>query len=188
MLRLTAAPRCQHWAARNGHLDVCDWLVSAVGTSPDVPTHDGTTPFQLAVWQGRLDVCEWLLARGVNVHQAKPRGRAPPPQGAGADAAGKMGPLPPDSDPAEGRGGAAAPAPPLPRASYEISANSFTSTTGVIRRRRRRRRRRQVNDYGCNASHWVAMGGPAAACEWIVARGVDMVPSPLCARGRTRLK
>jgi hypothetical protein len=39
----------------------------------DIPTHDGTTPFQLAIWQGRLDVCEWLLSLGVDIHQVPPR-------------------------------------------------------------------------------------------------------------------
>jgi ankyrin repeat protein len=73
MLRLVGS---QHWAARNGHLDVCAWLIKEVGVDSDVPTHDGTTPFQLAVWQEQLHVCDWLLDQGVDVHQVA--GAAPP--------------------------------------------------------------------------------------------------------------
>jgi ankyrin repeat protein len=57
-----------HWAARNGHLQVCRWLVRC-GISPDVRTHDGTAPLHWAVWQRRLDVCRWLVNEaGADLH------------------------------------------------------------------------------------------------------------------------
>ena len=52
------------------------YVIKEVGVDSDVPTHDGTTPFQLAVWQEQLHVCDWLLDQGVDVHQVA--GAAPP--------------------------------------------------------------------------------------------------------------
>lgn len=43
-------------AARNGHLDVVEYLVSACGVDVDAKTSDGTTAFCWAAWQGHLDV------------------------------------------------------------------------------------------------------------------------------------
>jgi ankyrin repeat protein len=48
-----------HWAARNGHLDVCKWLVGQ-GADPSLRTYDGDSPFNLAVWQGHRPTAEWL--------------------------------------------------------------------------------------------------------------------------------
>ena len=57
-----------HWAARNGRLEVCKWLVEQ-GCAADLPTHDGTTPLHWAVWQGQLAVCKYLVDGGLaDVH------------------------------------------------------------------------------------------------------------------------
>ena len=51
-----------HWAARNGHVVICEWLYVEHGVSADDPTtRDGTRAFHWAVWTGRLDVCRWLV-------------------------------------------------------------------------------------------------------------------------------
>ena len=56
-----------HWAARNGHADVCEWLIGR-GLDPDVGTRDGTRPLHWAVWQGHLAVCDLLLKAGADLH------------------------------------------------------------------------------------------------------------------------
>lgn len=57
-----------HWAARNGHIHVCRWLLDQ-GVSANASTTDGTTPLHWAVWQGRLDVCSWLVdVAGADLH------------------------------------------------------------------------------------------------------------------------
>ena len=57
-----------HWAARNGHLGVCEWLV-AHGADVDATSSDGTPPLHWAVWQGRLEVCSWLVeTAGAHLH------------------------------------------------------------------------------------------------------------------------
>lgn len=69
-------PRCGrtplHWAARNGALEAVVWLLSGGGGNddeapawscdPGVPTLDGTTPLQLALWQGHTRVAAVLKA------------------------------------------------------------------------------------------------------------------------------
>ena len=59
-----------HWAARNGRLDVCAWLVSR-GADANRCTYDGDTPFNLAVWQGRDEVARYL----VGAENADPKRR-----------------------------------------------------------------------------------------------------------------
>ena len=57
-----------HWAARYGHLSVCQWLVRH-GADVDAQMADGTPPLHWAVWQGRLAVCKWLVDdAGANLH------------------------------------------------------------------------------------------------------------------------
>ncbi len=57
-----------HFAARNGHVDVCRWLCSR-GACADAPTHDMTRPLHWAVWQARLGVCALLVDElGADVH------------------------------------------------------------------------------------------------------------------------
>ena len=55
-----------HWAARNGHLETCKWLVTH-GADPNIKTYDGDGAFNLAVWQGHLPVAEYLASLGSAV-------------------------------------------------------------------------------------------------------------------------
>mmetsp|Transcript_22796 Transcript_22796/g.36604 ORF Transcript_22796/g.36604 Transcript_22796/m.36604 type:complete len:189 (-) Transcript_22796:65-631(-) len=50
-----------HWAARNGRLEVCRWLVETQAVDVDLKTNDGTTPLHWAVWQAHLTTATWLL-------------------------------------------------------------------------------------------------------------------------------
>lgn len=53
-----------HWAARNGHLEVCKLLVEEYGANPDPLAKGDVTPLQLAVWRSHLEVCLWLSEKG----------------------------------------------------------------------------------------------------------------------------
>ena len=56
-----------HWAARNGHDEICRLLI--LGKSHckvDVQAKGQVTPLQLAVWQGRLDTCRLLVSLGAD--------------------------------------------------------------------------------------------------------------------------
>jgi ankyrin repeat protein len=57
-----------HYAARNGHLDVCKLLVCGADVPADAKAYDRTTPMHLAVWQGHLEVADWLLSVCDNLH------------------------------------------------------------------------------------------------------------------------
>jgi len=50
-----------HWAARNGHLETCKWLVKEGGMDPLCVTKDGTNALHWAVWKSQKDICQWLL-------------------------------------------------------------------------------------------------------------------------------
>jgi len=51
-----------HWAARNGHVEVCRWLFHSCGVAADVPAlKGGDTPFMLAAWMGHVEVCSFLV-------------------------------------------------------------------------------------------------------------------------------
>jgi ankyrin repeat protein len=52
-----------HWAARNGRLETCAWLVSR-GADANAATYDGDTPFNLAVWRGHDDVARFFVSLG----------------------------------------------------------------------------------------------------------------------------
>ena len=45
-----------HWAARNGHLEVVQYLVRSCHVDLEAATADGTTSFCWACWQGHLHV------------------------------------------------------------------------------------------------------------------------------------
>eukprot|EP00960_Hanusia_phi_P059826 764299-Hanusia_phi.AAC.3 len=47
--------RFKHYAARNGHLEVCRYFIQECGVDPDIPTHDGTTPIHVAASSHRSD-------------------------------------------------------------------------------------------------------------------------------------
>lgn len=71
-----------HWAARNGHTEVCAWLRRPVdvhkddgglsgeavpaGVDVDACTTDGTVAFHWACWQGQFATCRWLRDVGCN--------------------------------------------------------------------------------------------------------------------------
>ena len=61
-----------HWAARNGHTDICRlFLIQSQESSsdPDVLAKGQVTPLQLAVWQGHLETCQCLVQEfGANPH------------------------------------------------------------------------------------------------------------------------
>ena len=45
-----------HWAARNGHLAVVEYLVDHCQVNLEDATIDGTTAFCWACWQNHLDI------------------------------------------------------------------------------------------------------------------------------------
>lgn len=57
-----------HWAARNGHLRACRWLV-AHGADANARTVDGTCALHWAVWRGELGVAQYLVDEaGADLH------------------------------------------------------------------------------------------------------------------------
>eukprot|EP00516_Mucochytrium_quahogii_P006679 CAMPEP_0203756486 /NCGR_PEP_ID=MMETSP0098-20131031/9765_1 /ASSEMBLY_ACC=CAM_ASM_000208 /TAXON_ID=96639 /ORGANISM=" , Strain NY0313808BC1" /LENGTH=712 /DNA_ID=CAMNT_0050648391 /DNA_START=112 /DNA_END=2247 /DNA_ORIENTATION=- len=50
-----------HWAARNGHKNILEWLVKDKHVPVDMRSSDGTTALCLAAWQGRTDICKFLI-------------------------------------------------------------------------------------------------------------------------------
>lgn len=52
---------CLHWAAGNGHLEACRFLVDLIGGQSDhVLTWNQRTPLHYAARNGQLHVCRWL--------------------------------------------------------------------------------------------------------------------------------
>ena len=54
-----------HWAARNGHLETCRWLIEAK-MEPNKPTKDGTTPWRPELERGLLTVFLTSLKHLIN--------------------------------------------------------------------------------------------------------------------------
>jgi ankyrin repeat protein len=51
-----------HWAARNGHLHILQWLLAEEqDCDVDRPTSDGTTALCMAAWQGHLGIVRFLV-------------------------------------------------------------------------------------------------------------------------------
>jgi hypothetical protein len=59
-----------HWAARNGHPQVVQYLVCKCRVDIDAATADGTTAFCWASWQGHLRVMKFLHESGANVQKS----------------------------------------------------------------------------------------------------------------------
>lgn len=55
------------YAAMNGHVDVCSYLLSLPEIDLGTADHDGFSPLVLAVMNGRAKIVEILLAHGVSV-------------------------------------------------------------------------------------------------------------------------
>ena len=58
-----------HFAARNGHLEVCVYLVEECGCDPDILAAADVTPFQLAAWQLQMPVLQYLAPR-IQLHRS----------------------------------------------------------------------------------------------------------------------
>ena len=62
--RAYAGRTALHWAARNGHVHVMEYLVISRGVDVDARTAEGTTAFAWACWRGRVDAMRWLVEKG----------------------------------------------------------------------------------------------------------------------------
>ena len=62
--RAYAGRTALHWAARNGHVHVMEYLVSDRGVDVDARTAEGTTAFAWACWRGRAGAMRWLVEKG----------------------------------------------------------------------------------------------------------------------------
>lgn len=59
-----------HWASRNGHLHIIQWLVNEKQVSINQGTDNGTTALHFAIWQGHLEVIRWVVEiAGCDVNQ-----------------------------------------------------------------------------------------------------------------------
>ena len=63
-----------HYAARNGHLAVVEYLVKRPGVDADARAEGGVSPAQLACWRNEFDVVRHLVAAGVDVAQKNDAG------------------------------------------------------------------------------------------------------------------
>ena len=50
-----------HWAARNGRIAVCDWLIHKKNIDVNIEADDGTVPFHFAVWTNNIPMVKWLV-------------------------------------------------------------------------------------------------------------------------------
>jgi len=56
-----------HYAAQNGHVELCEVLVRA-GVSYDARTKVNRTPLHLAAQEGHLPVVQLLISSGADLH------------------------------------------------------------------------------------------------------------------------
>lgn len=64
-----------HWAARNGHIHVVEWLVKEIKVDVGVGTEDGTTALHYAAWNGQGDMVHFLVDElGCEVNQLNSHG------------------------------------------------------------------------------------------------------------------
>ena len=66
-----------HWAAHNGHFDVCQLLINEERTNVNATNRYGKTPLHWAAWHGHAEVCHLLIERGANVNAIERHGMTP---------------------------------------------------------------------------------------------------------------
>ena len=52
-----------HWAARNGHIPICDWLINEKNVDVNIEADDGTVPLHFAVWTNNFEMVKWLVEK-----------------------------------------------------------------------------------------------------------------------------
>jgi ankyrin repeat protein len=50
-----------HWAARNGRVEVCEWLIREKHVDVNIEADDGTVPVHFAVWTNNIEMVKWLV-------------------------------------------------------------------------------------------------------------------------------
>lgn len=66
--RDSLAYRALHWAARGGHVEVIDYLIS-VGANPDIENIIGNTPLHVAIYYGKKEAVAALIRGGADVNK-----------------------------------------------------------------------------------------------------------------------
>lgn len=69
---------CLHWAAGNGDLRMCEFLVLSVGVDAHSLTWNQRTPLHYAARNGQLEVCKWLVDRAGACLDAEARDEVSP--------------------------------------------------------------------------------------------------------------
>ena len=55
-----------HWAARNGHVSIIDFLIKECEENVNIATFDGTTPLMYAVFGAQIEAAKALVRNGAN--------------------------------------------------------------------------------------------------------------------------
>ena len=59
-----------HWAARNGHKSIIQWLVEEQRVDINIGTDNGTTPLHFCIWQGHIECIKYCIeTAGCNINQ-----------------------------------------------------------------------------------------------------------------------
>ena len=66
-----------HWAAFNGHFDVCELLINEERTNVNATDINGKTPLHWAAFNGHVEVCRLLVYKGANVNATDRDGMTP---------------------------------------------------------------------------------------------------------------
>ena len=54
-----------HWASRNGHLSIVQYLIESHHVNINATTSDGTTAFCWACWQGHFSIIRYVTMRHI---------------------------------------------------------------------------------------------------------------------------